>query len=399
MIHIAGGRTMDNRVRILLISNDYNRSEELILQLNTDNAVIQAITSNEVAREVSRVMPHIVLLHAYDGNAATELIQHIQQESIDNFQPISFYLADQQDFSLFRNLVREGIQDYFVLPDELDSLNNRLQQAIHAVTEQLTSKKEAIATDHALKKRKGRIHSFYSGKGGVGKTLLSTLYAQTVKLESTADVLFIDLNMQYGGAETFLGVDRIRSYAELLPVMDELNESHIRNVAVKEPYSKLDLLLSPQDAEIEERMTDEHITRLLRTCSRAYDIVIVDIPSHMDAKAFSALEESEMIHYVMTLDTPSITLFKRVQDLFTRLRLDTEDRLQVVMNRLERSNELLPSDVNEFITFPVAAKIREDKKGVLPSINKGEPLRKEIKEKKLPAISKQVRKWVISQLK
>ena len=91
MIHIAGGRTMDNRVRILLISNDYNRSEELILQLNTDNAVIQAITSNEVAREVSRVMPHIVLLHAYDGNAATELIQHIQQESMDNFQPISFY--------------------------------------------------------------------------------------------------------------------------------------------------------------------------------------------------------------------------------------------------------------------------------------------------------------------
>src|SRR5699024_8387516 len=290
---------------------------------------------------------------------------------------------------------------YFILPEELQSLNERLERVIHAVYEQLKYQSEAVATGQtqALKKGKGQIHVFYGGKGGAGRSLLSTLYAQTMKFESTADVLFIDMNIQYGGAESYLGVDIIRSFAELLPVIDELSETHIRNVAVKEPHSKLDLLLSPQEADVAERMTEDHETRLLKTCRRSYDIVVDDLLVKINSLTFTSLAESDLIYYVMTLDTPSITNFKRVQDLFKRLRLDTDERLEVLINRLERHNELVPSDVNEFISYPIRAKIKEDKKGVPPLINKGEPLRKEVKEKKLPKIAKQVRKWALSQLK
>lgn len=184
-----------------------------------------------------------------------------------------------------------------------------------------------------------------------------------------------------------------------MPVIEELTENHIHNVAVKEPFSKLDLLLSPEDAEIAEKISEDHIVKLLRTCRRAYDFVIVDLPSNMDSLTFAALEESELINYVMNLDTPSMRTYKNVMDLYKRLRMDTEGRLQIVLNGIDRKNELTPTDMKEFISAPVAAKIKEDKKGIHPLINKGEPLRKEMKEKKLPSVAKGVRKWVLSQLK
>ena len=59
--------------------------------------------------------------------------------------------------------------------------------------------------DQALMKRGGgKVFSFYSGSGGTGKSIVSSVFAQTLKLESTANVLFIDLNLQYGGAENGL---------------------------------------------------------------------------------------------------------------------------------------------------------------------------------------------------
>lgn len=321
---------MDNQVKILMICNDKRESDQLVPQLKRDNATLQIITSNEVSIEIYRSSPHIVIIFDHEDFAAVELLKYIQHEIDGAFSPIFLYLAYQRDFELLRELIREGMNDYFVLPEELPRLNTRLENVIRVIDEQINYQEETMVTGHALMKGEGKIYTFHSGKGGVGCSILSTLYAQTLKFESTADILFIDLNIQHGGAETFLGIERIRSYAELLPVMDKLNENHIRNVAVKEPYSDLDLLLSPQDAEIAEQMTDEHIIRLLRICKRVYDIIIVDIPTHMDAKNFAALEESDIIYYVKTLDTPSIVLFKRLQ-------LDVDDRLQVVINRLERT--------------------------------------------------------------
>lgn len=395
------GGFMDNQVKILMICNDEEECKQLIPKLKRNHAILQMITFSDVYKQINQISPHIVILMDHQELEAVEMMKYIQHELGFSFSPLFLYLAYQKDFVLLRDLFRQGMSDYFVLPEELPSLNERLEHAIEEMYERINSDvdENELATGHVFMKGSGAIYAFYSGKGGVGRSLLATLYAQTLQFESTAEVLFIDLNIQHGGAETFLGIDRIRSYAELLPVMDELNENHIRNVAVKETYSNLDLLLSPQDAEVAEQMTEEHVTRLLTTCKRVYDIVILDLPSHMDAKNFAALQASDIIYYVMTLDTPSIVIFKRVQDLLKRLQLEVDDRMQVILNRLERTNELSPSDVNEFITHPIGTKIKEDKKNVLPLINKGEPLRKESKEKKLPTISKQVRKWVRSQLK
>lgn len=381
---------------ILLVSDDKQISEQIIQQALQMYPNFQQAAPSEVKKEIDRISPDVVLLINPEDESGIELVQYIHSEYPD---VIIVFIAKQQDFLLFRDASRAGANDFFVLPDELSQFSDRIERILLITKEQsVKSSQNSISTQGLLRGR-GQIYSFYSGKGGSGSTLLSSTFAQTLKFESTAQVLFIDMNLQFGGADTYLGLESNRSLADLKPVINELNENHIRNVSEKEPFSKLEILLSPRDAEIAEGLNDDFFTKLLRACRRSYDFVIVDLPSNMTANTYVALEEADTIYYVMNLDTPSFQVFKHVEELFKRLGMDTEGRLQIVVNQKGRENEITPSDVKNLITTPVGAEVRRDIKGVQSFINKGEPLRKATKEKRLIPVAKDIRKWVLTILK
>ncbi|MBP2241764.1 pilus assembly protein CpaE [Cytobacillus eiseniae] len=388
---------MGTESSILLVSDDKQISEQIMQQALQMYPNLQQAAPSEVKKEIDRLSPDVVLLVNPDDESGIELVQYIHSE-YPNI--IIVFIAKQQDFLLLRDASRAGSTDFFILPDELSQFSDRIERILLIAKEQNAKNENSlIAPQGGLRRGRGQIFSFYSGKGGSGSTLLSSTFAQTLKLESTAQVLFIDMNLQFGGADMYLGIESNRSLADLRPVINELNENHIRNVSEKEPFSKMEILLSPRDAEIAESLNEDFFTKLLRACRRSYDFVIVDLPSTMSANTYVALEEADQIYYVMNLDTPSFQVFKHVEDLFKRLGMDTEGRLQIVVNQKGRENELTPSDVKNFITSPVGAEVRRDIKGVQTFINKGEPLRKATKEKKLIPMAKDIRKWVLSILK
>lgn len=388
---------MGTESSILLVSDDKQISEQIIQQALQMYPNFTQAAPSEVKLEIDRLSPDVVLLVNPDDESGIELVHYIHSEypSI-----IIVFIAKQQDFLLLRDASRAGATDFFILPDELSQFSDRLERILLVAQEQSATLEAGLKAQHGgLRRGRGQIYSFYSGKGGSGSTLLSSTFAQTLKLESTAQVLYIDMNLQYGGAEMYLGIESNRSLADLKPVINELNENHIRNVSEKEPFSKLEILVSPRDAEVAEGLTEDFFTKLLRACRRTYDFVIVDLPSNMSANTYVALEEADKIYYVMNLDTPCFQVFKHVEELFRRLGMDTEGRLEVVVNQKGRENELTPADVKNFITSPVVAEIRRDIKGVQSFINKGEPLRKATKEKKLIPMAKDIRKWVLTILK
>lgn len=382
--------------KILLISDQEQMSEHLIQQALQTYPHVQQIAPTEVKIEIDRIAPDVVLLVQPEDGSGIELVQYIHSEMSS---AIIVFITDKQDFLLLRDATRVGAVDFFVLPDETSQFRDRMERIVQAALQQNAIKSETAATGRGLRRGRGQIYTFFSGKGGSGCTLLATTYAQTFQLESTAQVLLIDLNLQYGGVETFLNIESNRSLADLQPVIDELNENHIRNVSEKEPYSKMELLLSPRDAEVAESISDQYVTKLIRACRRSYDFVIIDLPATMNAMTYTALEESDLIYYVMNLDMPSIRVYKRVEDLFKRLNVNTEGRMELVVNEKGRDNELNPSDLKNFMTVSVAAEVRRDLKGVQSAVNKGEPLRKQAKEKKITPVAKDIRKWVLSKLK
>ncbi|SFA90935.1 pilus assembly protein CpaE [Lentibacillus halodurans] len=342
------------------------------------------------ATDVKKVDAPIILI-MNNGETATDDAQMVLSEHPDSW---IICLSDEENFNLLRSLNQLGITDFYVLPGEELIFMERLE----ALAEEVSTKNEKVS-ETSFRRGGGKIFAFYSGSGGTGKSLISTTFAQTLKLESTAKVLYIDLNLHYGGAETFLGIDSNRSIIDLLPVMDELGEHHIRNVSEKEEHSDLHVLVSPMDAELAEKITDDFVVKLLRASKRHYDFIVVDLPVWMDERTVTVLEEANRVYYTMNLDTVAIRVLKSVENLFQRLGVITQDRLEFVINFKGKDNELTKKDLERFSTYPVASEIRKDIKNVQAYINQGEPIRKEPREKKLHPFSKDIHKWVHSMLK
>jgi pilus assembly protein CpaE len=218
-------------------------------------------------------------------------------------------------------------------------------------------------------------------------------------LESTAEVILIDLNLQFGGIETVISINSNRSIADLAPVIRELNEGHIRNVSQTESFSKMDVLISPCDAEVAETLSEDFITKLLRTCRRSFDFVIIDLPSFINNQVVTALEESDKIYYVLVPDTPSLKVLKQFEELSIRLGIELKSRMSIILNHVGKENEVQEKDLKDIVRFPIEAKIRRDIKGLQPFVNKGEPVRKMAKERRLIPFAKDIRKWAHSVLK
>jgi pilus assembly protein CpaE len=192
--------------------------------------------------------------------------------------------------------------------------------------------------------------------------------------------------------ETYLNVNSGRSIFDLTPVLHELNDNHIRNVTVVEPLSQVEVLMSPADAEIAEQVTEEHVERILRVARLYYDYILVDLPTEMTHLTYTALEESDWMYYVLTPDVLSMKIMSHVLDLFSKIGVDPEGRLKIVLNRVGKETELGIKDVQQHFPYQIIGELHEDVKTIQQAINRGQPLRSARREKGLPVFARDVQK-------
>lgn len=386
---------MEAKLNILIVSNNEVLSGQLkTIADNTEENDVLTATLTDAIREMNRETRDIVILTQSETDVDIEIVELMRQI---NPLVLIIFIAHQTDFVLLRNMINAGVDEFFVFPEETSLFTGRFPTTV----KNYAIKKNTRETGNLFSfgKGRGQIFSFYSGKGGSGKTVISSVLAQTLKLESTAEVILIDLNGQYGGIESMFSVESNRSIADLLPVIDELNESHIRNVSKTEQYSKLQILLSPTDAEIAESLSEEFIAKLLRTSRRAFDYVIVDLPTTVNGPVITAMEESDKIFYVLTPDTPSLKILKHYEELSARIGMNLVGKMEIVLNLSSRENEVQEKDIKNIVRYPITATLRKDMKGLQPFINKGEPVRKVLKERKMIPFAKDIRKLTRELLK
>ncbi|HWK21892.1 MAG TPA: AAA family ATPase [Ureibacillus sp.] len=380
---------MEQKLNILIVSDDPVLRQQLqTIAENTEENVLAATTIDAI-REMNRETRDIVIMTQPEMDIAIDLVQSIRQI---NRSVLVIFIAQQTDFVLLRNMMRAGVDEFFVFPEETSLFTSRFPTTVKNYAIQKESKK-SDASLMSFGRGRGQILSLYSGKGGSGKSVIASVLAQTLKLESTAEVILIDLNGQFGGIESMFSIESNRSIADLLPVIEELNESHIRNVSKTEQNSKLEILVSPIDAEVAETLGEEFVAKLLRTSRRAFDYVIVDLPSSLNGSVITAMEESDKIFYVLTPDTPALRVLKHYEQLSTRIGMNLVGKMEVILNCIAKENELQQKDLKHVLRYPIAATLRKDIKGLQPFINKGEPVRKVMKERKLIPFAKDVRKF------
>ncbi|WP_075618571.1 AAA family ATPase [Paenisporosarcina indica] len=384
---------METSINILIVSEWEQNTAQLKTIAESFSSHVTTVNYSDAIREMNRETRDIVIVSQFETDASVEVVQSIR---LVNPACLLLFVANASDFTLLRSIIRSGADEFFVFPDEASLFASRFPTIVKNYENKKNSMEEAAVT---YGRNRGKIFSFYSGKGGSGRTLIASSVAQTLKLESTAEVILIDLNTQYGGIESVFSIESNRSMADLMPVVEELNESHIRNVSETQVDSKLEILISPCDAEIAESIDEIFIAKLVRTCRRSFDYVLIDLPSHINAQVVAALEESDKIYYILAPETPALKTLKQFESLSARLGIHLANRMEIVMNELAKENEVQQNDLKNVLRFPIAASIRRDIKGLQPFINKGMPIRKIQKERKLIPFAKDIRKFARDVLK
>ncbi|PTX55271.1 pilus assembly protein CpaE [Melghirimyces profundicolus] len=385
---------MSTDVKLLIVSEEVNLAEDIRARVSNTFPNNQYLSAREVKREIVRIQPDIVLLHEPKDESGLQLLHYIKNELTTTWV---IYLTESRDPIRARDVNRAGAFDILFLPDEIMALSDVLNRAVKAKEAKQKAVSEGTAS---FSWGRGQVITFYGGRGGCGRSLVASTLAQTIQLDSNSSVLLVDLNLQYGGIETYMNVENSRSIYDLTPVLQELNDNHIRNVTSIERNSQVEVLVSPCDAEIAEQVTEEHIQRLLRAARLYYDYILVDLPISMNTMVYSALEEADRMFYVMTPDAPSLRILNRVMELFNKLGVDPRDRFEILLNRISRDRELTSKDVKQYFEYPIVAEIREDTKKVQQMINRGKPLRASRRERGLTIFSKDIQKlarWLLTQ--
>ncbi|KRG09377.1 AAA family ATPase [Lederbergia galactosidilytica] len=364
---------------LLVVTDDETLVEEINSNLSNDDI---RIADTHHVEEMLKEQYSFILLDEW-------MIESINTQSIPTTSVLIVLMRD-RSFENARKWMAMGASELIIIPDELDNLEAVLQKKDRMKRQDINHfNDEYVGLDGA-----GAVRVFYSAKGGTGKTLIASMVAQNLQIQYGQRVILIDFNVQFGGVEVLFGLDPERSYLDLLPVINELSINHIQNVTVKEENTGIHVLLSPADPEQIELISEELVTRIIRTCRNHFDQVIVDLPAAFNTATFIALHEATHIYYVMNPDSLSVRTLKHSVELFRRYQIGNRDNVSLIINRHNSKSELSEQNIAQFIDLPVSGIIRSDFYGLQPNLNMGKPFYLKKNDKGISKTAQDVKKMV-----
>lgn len=252
--------------------------------------------------------------------------------------------------------------DYLPLPLSEEDLHAALSKAERYLQENVREKKQ---------QKQGKIVSFLSSKGGVGKSVLAANLAYLLHREVPAKVILVDTAARFGSADILLDINEKRSMATI-PVAPDTKEGYwaeIQNSIVANP-GKIDVLLAGD--KYEEALSAEKIRNIVYALREKYEYVVIDSENCFNELNVSLLEISDLVVFVSTSDLAALKNLKLGLETLKSYYYSM-DKVKIVINRFDKLNELTVAELEKFLKYKIALLVPEDRETVLRSINKGEP--------------------------
>src|SRR6185503_13968627 len=217
-------------------------------------------------------------------------------------------------------------------------------------------------------KKRGRMTAVFSSKGGCGTSFIATNLAAASGMRT----VLVDLNLQAGDLPLFLGIDPKYSFADMAENRARLDDSLINSFVA--PYSSnLWLLAAPKEADSADEIEPEHVFDVLQRLRESFEYIVLDPQHTFDSITLAALDLSDEIVLVLTLDIPAIRSTQRALEIFDRLGYPRK-KIRIVVNRWSKQIDLDLREVEKFLGEPIIGFIPSDYQVAVTSINLGQPL-------------------------
>lgn len=219
----------------------------------------------------------------------------------------------------------------------------------------------------------GRVISFVSNKGGVGKSTMSVSVACALaKRLPPGKVLLVDASLHLGSCAPMLDLNPTTGLASAAREKVRLDETLVRKLAVRHE-SGLDLLAAPIDAVDASDIDDEAISRTITLARRSYDYVVVDTFPMLDGLIMAILDLSDRAYVVVQNTVPNVVGAARLLPVLEHLGFPKERTRIVLNNNFEKApGTLSTDDVEGRLGRPVDHEIPYQKK-LITALNTGRP--------------------------
>jgi pilus assembly protein CpaE len=310
-----------------------NRNPQLIcLHMNGDTRELTSF-----AREMRLTLPDTVVVAMYD--------------------PAGFG-PDQSESAVIIDVLRANVQDFLRRPlssIELRQLLDRLFQ-----------------TPAVPRKPPGRVLSFISNKGGVGKSTLAVNTACDLAVRHRGKVLLVDAALQLGICGLMLDIIPNATLTDAVREKERLDETLLRRLT--EPHaSGLHLLAAPKDAVEAAEVDDASFARVLNVARRSFDYIVVDTFPLLDSLMLSLLDVSDTAYVVMQGTVPAVVGGVRFLAVLDALGLPRERQRLVLSQTYSRfAGSLTPGDIAQRLNRPLDY-VFPYTKGLMAAMNTGRP--------------------------
>src|SRR6267142_792204 len=349
---------MTQPLSVVVLSTGLDNFKEIRTALAADARVQLLAGGNDAEQlyeEIIRLKPSAAIIAL--GAGSDQAIKFIQRLNSESPATALISAADNASPDLILQSLRAGAREFLRLPisaEELGTVIDRVSAFSAAQVE--------------APKKKGRMVAVFSSKGGCGTSFIATNLAAA----AAARTVLVDLNLQAGDLPLFLGVDPKYSFADMAENRNRLDDSLIKSFVT--PYSSnLSLLASPKDADSADEIEPEHVFDVLQRLRESYDYVVLDPQHTFDSITLAALDQSDEIVLVLTLDIPAIRSTQRALETFDRLGYPRK-KVRIVVNRWSKQIDLDLQQVEKFLGEPGVSFIPSDYQTAVTSINLGQPL-------------------------
>ena len=229
---------------------------------------------------------------------------------------------------------------------------------------------QAEAAREEAERPTGQMITVFSTKGGVGKSLMAANIAVALSDEGRS-VCIVDLDVNNGDIAIMLQLTPLRSLNDLAAFHGEIGVDAIETLVT--PYSKtLGVVAAPVHLDSPDQATNEDIAKLLDLLVRVYDYVVIDTSGVFDDHALTALDRTDTLVLVGTLDIPALKGLKLATQTLDLLNFP-RDKWKFVLNRADAKVGLSVAEYESTLGLKADCSLVSSRE-VLTAVNRGEPL-------------------------
>jgi len=219
-----------------------------------------------------------------------------------------------------------------------------------------------------------RIVSFFSSKGGVGKTFFSLNLAVALSLKGKK-VLFLDLDL--GAPQVspkLLGLKPKYCLFSLLEHLDEFKEKKRNVTSYFTPYGK-SLYLLPAIFKLPHRtkITPQVIKKFISIVDGELDFIIIDVGSNLTDNLLAAFDASGLLMLVLTPDILSVYQTEWILDTLQTIGFPLK-MIKIILNRAESKGSISWQEIKLLLPAEVISLVPSEGRAAGLAVNKGIPI-------------------------